>query len=96
MRRRRGRGVPRRPFAAPDAVTLVCATRRLSYGGWWPSDIRGLHERSGAGEAAQEARRALTPEGLYLVNLTDRPPLTVARTAASCKGRACAVVPLRG
>lgn len=31
-------------------------------------------------ETAQEARRALTPDGLYLVNLTDRPPLTVART----------------
>ncbi len=31
-------------------------------------------------EAAQEARRALAADGLYLVNLTDRPPLTVART----------------
>ncbi len=30
-------------------------------------------------EAAEEARRALAPHGLYLVNLTDRPPLTVAR-----------------
>lgn len=30
--------------------------------------------------AAQEARRALAPQGLYLVNLTDRPPLTTART----------------
>lgn len=31
-------------------------------------------------EAAAEARSALTEDGLYLVNLTDRPPLTVART----------------
>lgn len=30
-------------------------------------------------EAAREARAALTADGLYLVNLTDRPPLTVAR-----------------
>ncbi|HLT84799.1 MAG TPA: fused MFS/spermidine synthase, partial [Phototrophicaceae bacterium] len=31
-------------------------------------------------ETAQAARRALAPDGLYLVNLTDRPPLTTART----------------
>src|SRR5699024_1372568 len=31
-------------------------------------------------EAAAEARRALAPDGLYLVNLTDRPPLTTARS----------------
>ncbi|TNC16687.1 spermidine synthase [Georgenia sp. 311] len=31
-------------------------------------------------EAAAEARAALAPDGLYLVNLTDRPPLTAART----------------
>ncbi|HLS74268.1 MAG TPA: fused MFS/spermidine synthase [Actinomycetaceae bacterium] len=30
-------------------------------------------------EAAQEARAALADDGLYLVNLTDRPPLTSAR-----------------
>lgn len=30
-------------------------------------------------EAAQEARAALAADGLYLVNLTDRPPLTTAR-----------------
>ncbi|MFC4556362.1 spermidine synthase [Georgenia faecalis] len=30
-------------------------------------------------EAAQEARRALRESGLYLVNLTDRPPLRAAR-----------------
>ena len=31
-------------------------------------------------ETAQLARAALGPEGLYLVNLTDRPPLTLARS----------------